>query len=370
MAGPLPAYFSSEASGETAVYCHLRKRLKGALVVSMLCFLVSIFSGTAAADPTSPPLSGTYLQLLQRHTAWDEADWRHLFGDFKTLRISKLVIQWSVSSDLAFYPSKTFHSEGKLPLSSILDLADETGIEVHIGLWHDPNFWNNIKAAPELLESYLRHSRYRSKTIAKEIALMAQAHTSFQGWYISEEIDDLNWNEPIRRKILLDHLAGLTKDLREITPGAEVGISSFSNTRLDPESFFAFWKTILAESSIDTLYFQDGIGARKLEMNYLSLYLDAVNRAAHDSGCTLSIVVELFEQKMESGNTEESFQAIPAPISRIEQQMEMAARYTENRIMAFSIPDYMSSSAVDTAQHLYRDYVRKYIEPIQPGSAD
>jgi len=370
MAGRLPAYFSSEELGEAAVYCHLRKTLRSALVVFMLCLLISSFSGTSPADPANPPLSGTYLQLLHRHTEWDEADWRQLFNDFKTLRISKLVIQWSVSSDLAFYPSETYRSKGKFPLPFILKLADEAGFEVHIGLWHDPNFWNNIKGAPELLESYLRHSRYRSKTIAKEIALMAQAHDSFQGWYIGEEIDDSNWNEPIRRKILLDHLANLTEDLREITPGAELGISSFSNARLDPESFCVFWKTILAQSSIDTLYFQDGIGTHKLEMNYLPLYLDAVNRAANDSGCALSIVVELFEQKTEKGIPVESFQAIPAPLSRIERQMELAARHSKNRTMAFSIPDYMSSSGVDTAQHLYRDYMRKFIEPIQPGSVD
>ena len=199
---------------------------------------------------------------------------------------------------------------------------------------------------------------------------MARSHSSFQGWYISEEIDDSSWNEPTRRKILLDHLAILTAGLREITPESQVGISAFSNARLDPESFSEFWKKIMTESSIDILYFQDGIGSNKLELNYLPLYLDAADRAVRATNRALAIVVELFEQKKEEGDSKEKFQAVPASLSRIGRQMELAAHYASNRIMAFSIPDYMQSAGVDSARSLYWDYIRKYIEPDQPGSID
>lgn len=344
--------------------------LKSTLLAAIFCFLACGVSGVSAADPAAAHIDGTYLQLLDRHTEWDEEDWRLLFDDFKTLRVSELILQWSVSSDLAFYPSQTFHNKGNPPLELIFDLAEKCGIGVRIGLWHDPNFWNNINGPTELLESYLRLSRLRSTTIAREIVRRIRRRSSFRGWYISEEIDDSSWNEPIRRKMLTNHLASLRANLREITPEAAVGISAFSNARLDPESNGEFLETILVASAVDILYFQDGIGVHKLDLNYLPLYLDAATRAAKTSGCAFAVVVELFEQKPEEDGAVESFRAVPAALSRIKQQIELAARYGEGSIMAFSIPDYMSSTGIGSAWSLYREYVRKYIEPTKPGSTN
>jgi len=363
-------YFSSETTAERTNGFHSGKRLQCALTAVLLFLLVCSTPGTIAQAPATPHLDGTYLQLLNRHLEWSDEDWRQLFDDFGTLQISRLVVQWSVSSELAFYPSETFHHEGPNPIEQILKLADETGIGVQIGLWHDPDFWNNIKAPAELLESYLRRARYHCRIIANELAPAARSHPSFQGWYISEEIDDSSWNEPVRRKILLEHLAELAQDLKKISPETAVGISAFSNARLDPESFREFWQSILVESSIDILYFQDGIGTKKLDLNYLSLYLDAANLATRETNCIVSVVVELFEQKPEEGGREETFQAVPAPLSRIERQIEAAAPYAGNRIMAFSIPDYMQSAGSNTARRLYRDYIRKHIEPEHTESID
>ena len=305
---------------------------------------------------------------MSYHQDWKVEDWRRLFDEFKALQVSRLVLQWSVSADLAFYPTNTLQAGSCPPLDTILGLADESGVKVSVGLWHDPEYWKNIAGPAGLVEVYLRRAALRSVQICRELTPLVRRHPSFEGWYISEEVDDTSWNEPLRRKLILEHLSVLSADLRTGLPEAKVSVSGFSNARLDPESLAQFWSSALAGSSIDTLYFQDGIGTRKLELEYLPLYLGAVKRAAGGAGRTLGVVVEVFEQK--AGGDTAVFKAVPASLSRIDRQIELAARYAGDRIVAFSLPDYMTGAAGDAPRRLLEGYMRKYIASGPRASAN
>ncbi len=370
MVGRSLASLSSDTSGRKLHHSPRRNAFRCALLLVAFCSLFCRPPNPVRGDAGLPPIRGTFLQLLSHHQDWKVEDWQRLFAEFNALRISKLVVQWSVSADLAFYPSETLPHGANPPLETILDLADKGGMVVQLGLWHDPGYWENIAASSDLLEIYLRRARLRSSTIADELLPLIRRHRSFQGWYISEEIDDSSWNEPARRKMLLEHLAGLSVDLRQTLPNANVGISCFSNARLDPKSCEEFWEALLAGSSIDTLYFQDGIGAHKLELDYLPLYLDAAKRATEPIGRTLAVVVEMFEQKQEAGTATAEFQAVPAPLSRIDRQIELATRYAGEEIVAFSIPDYMTGAAGTEPRRLLESYMRKYFGTEPRASID
>ena len=74
-------------------------------------------------------LQGTFLQFTAAHGDWQPADWAKLFGYFKELRLTQLVIQWTVYDDLAFFPAPEYQQVAQPPLSTIMQLADAAGLK-------------------------------------------------------------------------------------------------------------------------------------------------------------------------------------------------------------------------------------------------
>lgn len=338
----------------------------------MMIALASLAGHTwdaAGATNATPRIGGTYLQLLDSHQDWTTQQWNNLFDEFATMRISKIVVQWSVSEDLAFFTSRTFRHGPNPPLEAILGLADTRGMKVLVGLWNDPGYWRNVAAPAQAVEVYLRRARLRASTIAEELVPFVTQHPSFGGWYISEEIDDTNWVQPERRRILKEHLQSMSSRLHALTPNADVSLSCFSNGNMDPDSFEAFWTSVLKDSAIDRLLFQDGIGAHKLELEYLAPFLSAMKRATAAGGRDLTVIVEVFDQTGGAGRNDGSFSAVPAPLARIDRQIALAAEFATPDIVAFSVPEYMTPAAGEASRKLLDAYVRKYIKPESPRAA-
>jgi len=346
--------------------------VRAALSLVVLTALLSFFchaENRTRGTNDIPRIGGTFLQLLNHHQEWKAEDWRRLFDEFSAMRMSRVIVQWSVSEDLAFFASTSFRHGPTPPLEMILDLADARGMKVSVGLWHDPGYWRNVAAPAAAVEVYLRRARLRATAIAEELAPSVASHPSFEGWYISEEIDDTNWVEPQRRKILKEHLESLSASLHIPVPNAIVSLSSFSNARMDPGSLEVFWKSVLAGSSIDRLLFQDGIGAHKMELEYLPPFLSAMKRATAASGLSLAVVVEVFDQTSGPGGDSSVFSAVPAPLARIDRQIALAAQFATPDIVAFSVPEYMTPAAGEASRRLLEGYMRKYIQAESPRAA-
>jgi uncharacterized protein DUF4434 len=310
------------------------------------------------AEPASPRLHGTFLQLWSTHGAWTEETWQRLFGYLERLRVAELVVQWSVYEDLAFYPSARHTPVPQPPLSTIMRLAAQHRMTVLVGLASDPAFWTKVAREPDLVESYLRASRARSESVARELVPLVASHPSFRGWYISEEIEDGTWRGPRSRTIVTDHLRLLAMALRGLTPGARIAISGFSNAQTQPSTFGDFWTRLLQAAPIDVFLFQDGIGARKQRLSFLPLYLEAAREATRASGRELRVIVELFEQIGETG----TFMAAPAPLDRIEHQLTLAAAYSEPPgPIGFSLPEYATPLGGPAAERLYDSYIARVL---------
>jgi len=369
MVGRLRVRFSSNCpvriqSAPVAV----RAALSLVVLTAVLSFFCHAENRTRGTNDI-PRIGGTFLQLLNHHQEWKAEDWRRLFDEFSAMRMSRVIVQWSVSEDLAFFASTSFRHGPTPPLEMILDLADARGMKVSVGLWHDPGYWRNVAAPAAAVEVYLRRAGLRATAIAEELAPSVASHPSFEGWYISEEIDDTNWVEPQRRKILKEHLESLSASLHIPVPNAIVSLSSFSNARLDPGALEVFWKSVLAGSSIDRLLFQDGIGAHKLELEYLPPFLSAMKRATAASGRSLAVVVEVFDQTSGPGGDSSVFSAVPAPLARIDRQIALAAQFATPDIVAFSVPEYMTPAAGEASRRLLEGYMRKYIQAESPRAA-
>jgi len=296
--------------------------------------------------PSPPPLRSTFLQLHTANLAWPREKWQKLFSDLQTLQVTEVFVQWTVYDEMSLYGT----AENPAPtLDLIMDLAAAGGMRVWLGLVYDSQFWTQIQRDPALVDVYLRRLRLRCEEAARHLAA---AYPHLYGWYISTEIDDKHWQEHGAQEVLFDFLRDLTTQLRQIKPGTRVAISGFSNALMDPDTLANFWKKLLYRGNINVVLFQDGIGAKKLTLETLPLYLKALARGVQQQGRQLRVVVELFDQEQA-----EPFRAKPASWERLQQQISLARRHGTHHLTAFSIPDYMWPPAGLAAGQLFQDYL-------------
>ncbi len=327
------------------------------VIVGMLFLVAPIIAKSDEAS--APRLQGTFVQLLSHHGDWTKSDWHELFDDFSTLQLSQIIIQWSVIDDIAFYPSSHYSHLPKHPLEIVLKLAGEHNIDVLVGLAYDTQYWAKVGSEPQDLEVYFNNFYERSSLAASEMRPLVTKYSSFKGWYISEEIDDINWRSFESQQVLFHYLEKLTKHLRVLTPDKQVALSGFSNGALSPDSFQTFWSELLVRANVDTVLFQDGIGVNKLQLDNLHHYLKAMRNAALATGTELQAIIETFTQIAGIPIDNQPFQAVPAPLERIIQQLSIAAQYSEKNI-AFSIPEYMTPKGGHKAEQLYKRYTEYF----------
>lgn len=321
-------------------------------VAVCLCLMFWGSSCRAQEGKDTPRLQGTFLQLTEAHGEWPPEKWAQLFDYFRQLKLSRLIVQWSVYDDLAFFPTKDFRQVNQPPMETILKLADGAHMELLLGLVYDPQFWEKINREPQLVEIYLRRLRLREQEAAKAILPLAQAHPSFRGWYLSEEVDDVNWQKDEARRIIVEHLSNLGLFLRKLTPDAHLALSGFANGRTDPQTLSDFWKELLAGTPIDLVLFQDGVGAEKLSLEDLPIYLTAMRQATVSQRRGFQVVVELFQQI-----SAHPFKARPSPWPRLERQLALASKYADSGVMAFSVPEYLTPFGGPAAAKLFEDYL-------------
>jgi len=312
-------------------------------------------SGEAEKISSHPTrIHGTYIQLWSYHDDWDYGRWRRLFYYFRRLGLKQLIVQWTVYDEADVMPGSLKVG----PLETILKLADDAGIRVLVGLGSGPNYWEKIQQPPESVKEYLKYKLQRSSVIAKELFPLVNKHGSFNGWYIPEEIDDVNWRNIKSRRVLFFYLRDLSAHLKKITPNQPVAISCFSNAAMSPSDFEKFWRDLLKTTKIDIILFQDGIGVNKLTFEKLPVYLEAVQKAVEKNDRQLQVVIEIFSQTNGHPVDQDDFQAIPASLSRIKRQMSLSSAYTSN-IIAFSVPEYMTPLGGAKARQAYVDYLKR-----------
>lgn len=324
--------------------------------VGLVLLVSTLASSETALTPPAAALSGSFIQLTASHGDWDTYDWEELFSCFRRLGLTEIVVQWTVYDQVGFFESKNYEGVPNPPLETILRLADESGINVFIGLVHDSRYWDKIRLDLPQVSGYLNRLSRRCMAAANELVPRVERHPSFQGWYIAQEIDDINWQRSPEREVLFNFLRGLSENLHKLTAGRAVTLSAFSNAATDPVAFEEFWKSLLKAADIDIIFLQDGVGANKLTLDELPFYFAAMERAVKAESRSMQVVVEIFNQRGGPSLDDGEFRAEPASLVRIKQQIQVARLYSP-AIMAFSVPDYMSPLGGPLAGQLYEKYL-------------
>jgi len=314
--------------------------------------------------PCAAGLDGSFLQLTQAAAERPRAEWEQLFVDMAAAQVTQVFVQWSSADGVAFYapPSGGRASATPSPaqgtIDLVLELAERHGQRVWLGLAHDAGWWAGIdrsRPATEV-EVFLARRRLANLEVARALAPRAARRLAFAGWYVPDEVDDKNWLGDERMKLVADYLTQLAGELRSIVPDAAVAVSGFAQGWATPAQLAAQWSAIVARAPLALVLLQDGVGAGKLGLDELAVYLPPLRAALDASPARLGVVVELFVARPPAPGGGGAFAAVPAPLARVEAQIALARRWTSGPLVAFSMPDYMSDFAGADAAGLYAGY--------------
>jgi len=278
-------------------------------------------------------LGGTFLQLNSGHREWLPERWSELFGYFRRLGLQRLIVQWTADEDVSFVDL----------LPRLFDEAAKSPMRVTLGLRNERAFWNRNAAN----RSYTFAGLYeRSLPLIESLTPFA-LRPEFDGWYIPQEFDDVNWSRKEARRAGGDYLRSLVRQLRKARPGSRVSVSSFANGGMAPKDFARLWHDVLRHARIDELLFQDGVGAKKLQIEKASEYLGALHMRL---GAKVGAIVEVFEQVRD-----DPFEAVPASSERIRRQLAVVSEHGLGEPVIFSVPEYATPLGGQAAAQLFEE---------------
>jgi len=310
-------------------------------ILALLALLCCPWTAHAGDAPAAPPrFEATFFQPLRDHGAWPQDRWERLFDELAALGVRVVVVQWSAYGETRFFaPDDGAKAEAVPLLEKLMPLARERGLALRLGLVHDERWWEKITRSPEVVEVYLKGLELDSLRLARALHARFRDEPAFAGWYLPQELDDVNWNGA-RRALIVNHVRQLREGLRRIDPARGAGISGFANGFLDPGAYSAFLREVVEASGLELFFLQDGVGVRKLRLDELPVYMEAAAKGVSQAGGSLRAVVEIFEQTHGEPLDKEPFQARPAEFSRVAGQLAVAGRFAPRGVTAFSLPEY------------------------------
>lgn len=266
------------------------------------------------ASPLASAMQGIFWQPQLRDSSVTASQWAALMRAVQRQGFDTLVIQWTR------YGEALNDETSRQQLIQRAIAAKRTGLKVIVGLYADPTFFQRQQQSGAALTHYLQRL-----LVADLRQSRAFTTDDFQpdGWYISAEIDDLNWRQPAAQRALLAWLA----DARQrLTAGGKIPlyISSFFAGNMTPAGYGQLLAGIRQRGV--GVWIQDGQGVGTLTPDERQRYLEAA------TGCTRSTpgsgtVYEIFQQLSTA-----SFSARPLAASVLSARLAQASGCGKDRL--------------------------------------
>jgi hypothetical protein len=241
------------------------------------------------------------------------------------------------------------------PAGEILRLAQDKGMKVYLGLVDEPEF-----SFEQVTERYLfgrnaaeaadRRSVFgRNREVAREAWPLFREFRSFAGWYIPNELWNLNLSGG-KSGLLHRFLLRTTKYLREDLARAEsamwraraaekqMAVSPYFNREYrgngelaSPAEVRREYSTILNGAGIDIVMVQDSYAVS----GYDDAFVDAFGDAARAAKAQFWVNVENFAG------------GCPAPFARLTRQLELAKAHRPDKLVTFDFFHFMNPVVQD-----------------------
>lgn len=164
-----------------------------------------------------------------------------------------IVLQWSTYGTHRFY----IHHPQWLP--EFLKIADTYNIDVYIGLYADPEYFDIIQKKDTNIPAYLNTLYFKNMQTAFAVSRTIKKEKAFKGWYIYDEINDVTWRDVYRQSALQHYFHRLDEGLSRLTPTKEHLVSAYFTGTTKPVDYVKTLEHTLPSSWI--LLLQSGVGA-------------------------------------------------------------------------------------------------------------
>ena len=231
-------------------------------------------------NPPIPPISSIFYQPLLR----DKIIWRDTFHKLKQAGVKRVILQWSKFGVVDFVTDEQW-------LKEILEEAEKKKIKIVVGLYGDDRYFKTLENRTTDISKYLKHLKKQNLIQAKKIYAIAKDSSSFDGYYIYDEIDESNFKEKSRQQLLKIYLQEIADTLKNFSKHP-LYISSYFSNQMPLEEY----RTMLSEVTQNRyhLLLQSGIGANLVDSNQSAKYMQTFN--THFKG-SFTPIVEGFKFK-------------------------------------------------------------------------
>ena len=210
------------------------------------------------------PITSIFYQPLLK----DSMDWESNLKKLKQAGIKTLILQWSKFGVVDFMKEEKW-------LRTILSYAQKYKIKVIVGLYGDDKYFKILENRDTDIETYLNNLHRQNIEQAKKIYTVAKRYSSFNGYYIYDEIDDTNFIEKNRQKYLKKYLKDIADSIEKISPHP-LYLSGYFSEQTSPSNY-AHMLSKCTEKRY-TLLLQSGIGAKLVDNNTSSLYMQTFSK--------------------------------------------------------------------------------------------
>jgi hypothetical protein len=269
-------------------------------------------------------------------------DWNDILESMKAVGMSTIIIKRLAAYDAGKLERYYVPGLNGGPAHDILRIAEQKQMRVFVGLVDEPEFDIEQVNRDYLLGTNSVFSRNRQ--VAAEAWPLLRQFRSFTGWYIPNELWNLNLsggrdcclNEFLSRTtaFLRQELArNDTAELKAVAASKQVAISPYFNREhrgrddlCSPDQVRSGYTTILRGAGINIVMVQDSYAV----MGYDAEFAAAFAVAARDSGADFWVNVENFAG------------GCPAPFERLALQIEQASRLQPKQIVTFDFFHFMN----------------------------
>lgn len=304
-------------------------------------------------------LKGSFIQLWNTNACkcgqWTQTQWDSEFQKMKDAQLDYLVVQYSVYNDLSWYSPSSIPSVlyKMTTLNKIVAAAEKVNMQVHFGLYFDETWNSSNKALASSYSTVLN----KHKLVVDELWNLFGTSPAFGGWYIPQELNDLEWKNNPEKTLLFNWVKNVTDYTETKSATHPIMIAPFFNLWQPADQLEAWYDELLSTAThLDRVYPQDGVGVKLKNPDYhIPLYYSAIKRACDKNGKTFGATIETFHQTDGWPVNNGSFAATSTDIATLKKQLWAAAEQQPYEMIQFSW-SYMQPNLSSTSTKLYDDY--------------
>lgn len=311
--------------------------------------------------PTSgkTQLTGSFIQLWNTSGCncgnWTQQQWDLELQNMADLCLNKFIIQYGIYHDFSWYtPSNlSFVNYESDALNKIIIAAEKVGIDVYFGLYFDETWNGSNKSTNTEYDNLLT----KHQGVIDEIYNLFGASNSFGGWYIPQELNDLEWQGTTEQNLLFNWLKAVSDYANAKDNTKPVMIAPFFNLWQPADVIENWYDEMLSTApNIKEIYPQDGVGVKVKDVNYhIPHYFSSIKAACDKNNRSFGATIESFEQLTGWPIDNGSFSAQSTEINQLKKQLWEAGLHAPSDIIQFSW-SYMQSGTTNSAANLALEY--------------